>query len=275
MNFKKSAYRPSLHGNVQTMLHVRSCGHYIINQEWHDRKIQKSFLELFWCIRGKGKFCCNEKQWKLNAEEVCFYLPNDYHQITQETTPFEYYWLTIDGPELPSLIRMFDINRPPRNAGKCPVPTFERLIAELHDRSSFGEFRAGATAYEILSLAFAGTSSQFNPIVRKFSLFIENGFTNGDLSIESFAQEHRIHRSTLTRLIKQHCGMSPMEYLNSFRMQEALHLLYDTEYTVKEIAECCGFNNPNYFSKVILHRFGKVPTELRKSQFTTNQKTIS
>ena len=114
---------------------------------------------------------------------------------------------------------------------------------------------------------------------KKANLFeigsIENGFTNGDLSIESFAQEHRIHRSTLTRLIKQHCGMSPMEYLNSFRMQEALHLLYDTEYTVKEIAECCGFNNPNYFSKVILHRFGKVPTELRKSQFTTNQTTIS
>ena len=56
MNFKKSAYRPSLHGNVQTMLHVRSCGHYIINQEWHDRKIQKSFLELFCAFAERESF---------------------------------------------------------------------------------------------------------------------------------------------------------------------------------------------------------------------------
>ena len=74
-----------------------------------------------------------------------------------------------------------------------------------------------------------------------------------------------IHRSSLTRLIKRSYGMSPMEYLLSFRVQEALRLLNDTEYSIKEIASCTGFRDPNYFTKVITRRLGKPPSALRRN----------
>lgn len=262
----KSIFRPFRHGSTRSMLHARSSGHYIADSGWRDRRLQKSFLELFWCICGEGEFCCMDDRWILNAGEVCFYLPGDVHEISALSGPFEYYWFTVDGPDLPRLIRMFGIERRPRNAGVCPVSQFERLMGELRDCSPSGEYRAGAAAYEILSLAFAGTSNESNRTVREFRTFVEDHFQEPEVNIESFASAQGIHRSTLTRLVRRHCGISPVEYLISFRMQEALRLLYDTGYTIKEIAECCGFRDQNYFSKAVQLRFGKNPTELRRNR---------
>ncbi len=259
-----SIYRPYRSGSIPALIHARSMGHYIVPSGWRDNPIRKNFLELFWCVSGTGEFRCMDKPAFLNAGDVCFYFPGDCHRIRAESH-WEYYWLTIDGPDPDLLIRLFQLNRSPRHAGSCPVELFNRLSGELRDTSSRGEFRAGATAYEILSLAMGGAEPEENGRLRRFRELLEDSFQDPDLQIETIAEKMGIHRSSLTRLIKRCCGMSPIEYLLSFRVQEALRLLNDTEYSIKEIASCTGFRDPNYFTKVITRRLGKPPSALRHS----------
>ena len=226
----RSIYRPYRSGSIPALIHARSMGHYIVPTGWRDNPIRKKFLELFWSVSGTGEFRCREKSVFLNAGEVCFYFPGDCHHIRAQS-PWEYYWLTIDGPDPELLIRLFHLERPPRHAGKCPAELFNRLSGELRDTSARGEFRAGATVYEILSLAMGGAEPEEEGRLRRFRELMEDSF----------------------------------EYLLSLRVQEALRLLNDTEYSIKEIAECTGFHDPNYFTKVITRRLGKPPSCLRRS----------
>ena len=75
-----------------------------------------------------------------------------------------------------------------------------------------------------------------------------------------------VHRSTLNRVVTEQFGCSPQEFLISYRIQTALRLLYETQLSVKEIAEASGFRDQNYFTKAIVRRLGKTPTGLRKER---------
>lgn len=258
-----SIYRPSRKGSISAPLHARSAGHYMVASGWTEEPRKKNFLELFWCIAGTGEFRCGNETWILNPGEVCFLFPGDCHDFRSNAPVWEYYWLTIDGPDPWLLIRQFRLKRSPRHAGNCPVEVFARLSAELRNPAVRGEFRAGAAAYEILSLAMGGAEPEENGRFRRFRTLLEDSFHDPELQIETIADSLGIHRSTLTRLVKRCCGMTPMEYLLSLRLQEALRLLNDTEYSIKEIAECTGFRDPNYFTKVISRRLGKPPSSLR------------
>ena len=100
-------YRPYSTGTINALLHVRSAGHYVTGPGWSDGCVRKEFLELFWCVRGEGEFHREETSWILKPGEVCFYFPGELHDIRRRTPVWEYYWLTIDGANLPDLIARF------------------------------------------------------------------------------------------------------------------------------------------------------------------------
>ncbi|MDD3154032.1 MAG: AraC family transcriptional regulator [Victivallaceae bacterium] len=258
----ESTYRPYRSGSVSALIHARSSGHYIVPKDWEDTRMRKDFLEFYWCVSGCGEFCCEKQSFLLNAGEVCFYFPGDHHEITAKTQ-MEYYWLTVDGPDLELLISTFQLTRFPRRAGDCPISLFCRLKQELRDASGHGEFRAGAIVYEILSQAMAGSGAESQKL-KQFKKIVEEEFQNPDLDVGMIAQKMGLHRSTLTRCLQQQCGISPVEYLLSFRLQEVLRLLNDTTFRIKEIALCSGFRDQNYLAKVMVRRLGKPPSAFRR-----------
>ncbi len=54
-----------------------------------------------------------------------------------------------------------------------------------------------------------------------------------------------------------------------YRLKKATELLINDELNVKEIAFFCGFEDPNYFSKVFKKRYGRSPLE-----FKNNNKSV-
>ncbi len=258
-----SIYRPYSKGSIHALIHVRSTGHYVVSKDWSDNRRKKDFLQLFWCVSGCGEFRQGNSAWTLHPGEVCFYFPGDTHDITSSSPEWDYYWLTIDGPCLSHLMETFRLAREPCKAGNCPAELFVHLAQELHGCTPRGEFRAGAVAYEILSLASAGNEEEENSLVESFKSAVGECFGDSAVNVDFLSRKLKVHRSTLTRLVTRSCGMSPSEYLISCRIQEALHLLYDSSLTMKEVAEQTGFHDQNYFAKVILRRLGKTPTQLR------------
>ena len=62
--------------------------------------------------------------------------------------------------------------------------------------------------------------------------------------------------------------MSPVQYILSLRMLNAQSLLERTNYSIKEISEIVGCENPLYFSRVFKKEIGKSPTQYRKDWTT-------
>ncbi len=264
-NFRDIVYRPYPAGTIAAPMQIRSTGHYRVPQGWRDGVRVKPFLELFWSVAGIGEFRHADSVWQLNSGEVFLYLPDDCHRITALSETFDYYWFTVDGPWVPALIESFSIVRGPREAGLCPEQLFNRLAAEVRGIGRDAEFRAGAAAYEILSLAMNGAGSRNDSLVQRFKELVEHEYDDPNLSMNSICRRLAIHRSTLTRQVTRQCGIPPQEYLTGFRLQTALRILKNEPNTpIKEVAEAAGFNDPNYFTKVFTHRLGKSPSDLRR-----------
>jgi two-component system response regulator YesN len=95
--------------------------------------------------------------------------------------------------------------------------------------------------------------------------YIDEHFTNPDLSLTEVCRELAISRSYFSPIFKQHTGMTFVEYLTSLRVEKAKELLRSTDLKSYEIAEAVGYTDQHYFSLTFKKQSGMSPTEFREA----------
>ena len=63
------------------------------------------------------------------------------------------------------------------------------------------------------------------------------------------------------RLFHEYTGVSPIEYRNQVRLQNAKNKLQSGEYNVSEVAELCGFSNLSFFIRLYKKKYGYTPKQ--------------
>ena len=66
------------------------------------------------------------------------------------------------------------------------------------------------------------------------------------------------------RIFKQVVKVTPMQYILSLRMTNAINLLDNSDYNITQVAAAVGYDNPLYFSRLFAKYVGVPPTEYRK-----------
>ncbi len=82
------------------------------------------------------------------------------------------------------------------------------------------------------------------------------------LQLSLVAEECGITGSYLSRLFKEHLGITFIDYLNRFRLNKAIILLEEKKYSIKEISYLVGYQDPNYFSRIFRRHMGISPSDL-------------
>ncbi|MBE6596110.1 MAG: AraC family transcriptional regulator [Ruminococcaceae bacterium] len=88
------------------------------------------------------------------------------------------------------------------------------------------------------------------------------------LTLELLAEECCVNKYYFCRIFKEAMGISPMQYLSDYRLNNADILLRNTEKGISEIISDCGFNDESYFYRCYKKHFGVTPYSRR------NQKEI-
>lgn len=83
------------------------------------------------------------------------------------------------------------------------------------------------------------------------------------ISLEETAEALKITPEYLSMLFKREMGMNFSVFLKEFRISHAKRLLKETDMKVYEVAEACGYNNSNYFTKVFKEVTGISPVDFR------------
>lgn len=106
-------------------------------------------------------------------------------------------------------------------------------------------------------------SDQAQVLVRKAMAYIHRHYVN-PITREDLAHYVGMNDDYLTYCFRQELGMTPIDYLNRYRVLQAQRLLLDTDKSITTIALEVGFSSNSYFSRIFRRQVGQSPYEYRQ-----------
>jgi len=103
-----------------------------------------------------------------------------------------------------------------------------------------------------------------NEKIIKIIDYINNHFRE-KITLEVLQEVTGYNKSYISQIIKQDLGINYYEYLTRVRMREAIYSLTSTKERISDISFNNGFSDVKSFNTAFKERFGKSPSEYRKS----------
>ena len=154
------------------------------------------------------------------------------------------------------------------------INTLMKEIEALEDEKPIGyELEEYSLIYKViryLYLAYQSSKQSIHTtydanvqIQRNMTSFIHEYF-NSKIGLEDIAEAGQVSKSTCIRLFHKYTGKSPIDFLNSYRLQMSAEKLVATSEQITEIAYACGFGQPSYFIRLFLKEYNMTPNQYRK-----------
>jgi two-component system response regulator YesN len=89
--------------------------------------------------------------------------------------------------------------------------------------------------------------------------YIENNYSDVDLSVAMIAEELGLTPAYLTKLFKEQTGEGIFDYISKLRIGKAMIMLKEPKMNVKEVAEKVGYFNSNVFIRAFKKYVGVTP----------------
>lgn len=96
--------------------------------------------------------------------------------------------------------------------------------------------------------------------VRQVMAYVEEHYPE-KITIGIMAQKFHYSETLLIRRFKSETGINFSEYLTHFRLQRATAMMRETDRSISQIAEACGFSEYRYFRGVFQKKIGCSPTQ--------------
>lgn len=93
--------------------------------------------------------------------------------------------------------------------------------------------------------------------------FVEENWSRQELSVAMIAGQMDMHPSYVSRLFKEEQGVGLLEYINRYRIEQAVALLCGSELSVSAIAQQCGYTSDASFIRVFKQYRGMTPGNFR------------
>ena len=87
---------------------------------------------------------------------------------------------------------------------------------------------------------------------------------NNDFSIVDLAKECCVSESTLYHLFQKELGQTPVYFLNSIKINNAIKYLESSDHSISTISRLVGFNSENHFRKIFRSVTETTPSKFRK-----------
>lgn len=112
---------------------------------------------------------------------------------------------------------------------------------------------------------FSGNDIQ-NKLTHTVKEYIDNNYSDAELNVNILADKFDVSRGYLSVSFSRCFDISISNYLKKVRMDRAVFLLENTNYTIAQISTDVGYINTRTFSRTFLKTFKKTPTEYRNGK---------
>lgn len=111
------------------------------------------------------------------------------------------------------------------------------------------------------------TKLQHVVFLRRVEVTIQHHFQNPEFDVNRLCTELNVSRAQLHRKLCLAESPPALSLIHSQRLALACNHLRNTCLTVSEIAYCCGFNHPPYFTRLFYREKRLTPTQFRKAEW--------
>lgn len=219
-----------------------------------------------WVSRGQAAMRMAGRRLVFGPGEMAVYLPTIPHEFWSLTNPTEMCWMTLDGPLCEQFVVLLGLRPGVYPFGPAPVQRIVEMIKSLGDQTLKGRrnssLMAISTLYEVVSRV---PQPAIASVVQEVQHIVREGMADPSLCVKGIAAQLDLHRSTLSRLYRQHTGTTIMEAITQTRLREAELLLTNANVRIKDVARKCGFTDISYFSRWMRKHTSRTPGRMRAS----------
>ena len=224
-------------------------------------------------LEGSGVFTVNHTEFCLGAGQGILITPNDVdYGEAANTDPWRYLWIAFNGNRAGHYLEYCKLSREHPVFVTTHGDVLEEKVREMaryKNHSAPGRLYLTGLLYQVLSILAEDADLPYNykvaenPYVIQTIRYIQDHY-KGNIQITDIAASLSVHRCYLSMVFKKTLGLSPQQFLMTFRIKKAEQLLQNTHYSINEIAKSCGYTDADSFCKAFKKINGINPSTYRR-----------
>lgn len=255
----------------------------IFDTHWHEH------IQFFYFTAGQALVRCNSKQIIAGVDDLIVVNSNELHYSQSLSDNLTCYIIRVDfsflysnqvdscqtkflAPLSNNLILFENLIHNNQNVIIC----MKNIIKEYFTQELGYELAIKSSLYHLIVILLRNyvnkilTQKEYDYQINRFKKmnnifkYINENF-NKKITVSGLAEQANVTSYHFCRLFKLSTGKSPVEYINSLRINKAISLLQESELNITEIAYECGFEDSNYFSRIFKKYKNISPTQMRNS----------
>ncbi len=254
---------------VQTVYHSREM--LVKQPHFHDCH------QIILILDGNVEFCVNGAISRAEAGDIAIFSRYENHSVRVQSAEYERYVLHIDPAVVNQKSGVYSLltDRP---IGFCNVihvlphwdeivGVFKRILIEHKGTDELSEEMKQLAVKQLLITIYRCTDMRYDRLNDDVVFDVKRQFENNcteKYALTNLAEQYSISVSSLSHRFRAVTGTSVMEYLQSCRIAQAKRLLADTNLSIGEIIENCGFSDSSNFSRTFKRLNGISPSNFRK-----------
>lgn len=145
-------------------------------------------------------------------------------------------------------------------------PLFEELLRSSQSGQVHAKLQQNAVLMQILAeiFAIAHSRKKYCEPVRICMEYMQDHFAE-NVTLDTLGNITGYSCLHLLRLFERDTGQTPHKWLTAMRLNQAKHLLTDSQLKIEEIAVACGFSSVSHFKTLFREQTGVTPGQYRKN----------
>lgn len=286
---------------------TRSAGKGIlVKHHWHKE------IEILYFWGGKFRLEINMESFYIHSECLYFINPGELHSIFTEISgnlgedaivfspdilSFDSYdaaqiqliqpiqkgtmlfprCILPDHPAFPAILHAFTeimhsfgqplrVKSPSQNSAVT-----DDLTSQLYIKSSLLRILAVLSGHRLFMATEKINDKRIESIKTTLTYIKEN--YREKIYIRDLAKQVSMNEQYFCRFFKKAIGRSPMEYINEYRIKQAIRLLEETDFPVMDVCLECGYNNLGNFLREFRKYTETTPLQYRKNAMASVSQT--
>lgn len=161
----------------------------------------------------------------------------------------------------------------------CPdIPAHARILESVKEAFGFSEDGMGyemkvrESMSRIWMMVYESFHSCINTDIKQdknderlktMMIYVHEHYAD-KITVSELAAAGYISERECFRIFRDFLHLSPLEYINSYRLQAACHMLANGQESVTEIGRACGLGSGSYFGKLFREYAKCTPTDYRR-----------